>query len=231
MLKNINCRPILAEIADAGKQAGIFEYMFIAFGTTLGHVRPSLRKVHGEQVMSYGVIPSDDDMDIGILADRITEEQETKYFETLRSKNFFFGWSKAGTGEKIRQARRSDNGRLVWCSIKQKPEDTKCCQWFMFDYRGITWHSKGKSWITDGKFTKFKHSRESEAIAKGIPSGYLARLKLVNYIGVEFRVPELYGCCVDNWYPDWIEKRSEASVKANVLEVGKWEERKTWRIL
>ena len=67
----------LLEIADAALDAGIWDYVYLGYGTALGAVREN------------GFIEHDTDADICIAADRITEDQESVFFENLKKKGFY----------------------------------------------------------------------------------------------------------------------------------------------
>ena len=208
--------------------AGIYPHWFISFGTLLGAARPTLRKIPSPHY-TQGIIEHDDDMDIGIFADNITHDQESAYIDNLRSAGCF--------RHREEYARRSDNGRLLWCSIRRDPAPvgTKCCHWFFYSWRGYMWHTKGKNWLNEAKFpsSKYPHGQKDDAIAKGILERSLTPGELfeLDFEGGRYNVPVRFGACLDFWYPSWLMPRiGGASATEYIMRVPQWSERKSWKI-
>lgn len=180
---------------DCAKQAGIYDSMFIAFGSLLGYVR------HG------GMIPGDDDLDVGFLTERITKEQEDEYIRLIGEPTKDF--PEHGLFEARREiTRRDDNGRLFWVSCRGLSVDScfKCCHWFFWTQKGYAWHCKGRG-----------------AGVKGVPAGYLAIGPEIEFLGVKIHVPAMAGSLLDFWYTDWFTQRMGGnSARKVMMEVSDW---------
>jgi hypothetical protein len=208
---------LLRQLYACGKKAGIDKAMFVGFGTALGIVR------HDD------FIPNDRDMDMCIVADWITPGQGSKYIEFCKD---------AGLGEHRwhKTDVRPDTGMPLWFSLGPKnpvsENGIKCCQWFWFSHDNYWWHSKGSLWIDPNKFSprKTSYSQSDAAIAKGISFNCLNKLIPYNFKGAEINLPDNLGRCLDEWYPGWMIPREGASAHSNILVIGKWEDKSTWRI-
>lgn len=208
---------LLAQLYECGRKAKIDHAMFIGFGTLLGAIR------HG------GFIPNDRDMDMCILADRISVDAALAYIEACQA---------AGLGEHRWRAPefRADTGMPLWFSLGPKnpvsESGVKCCQWFWFKHGGYWWHSKGAQWISPSKFNPHKvaYTQSDAAIAKGIPEGCVNRLVEHNFLGLPVLVPSTAGRCLDEWYPGWPVPREGASAHTYHLVVGNWHDERTWRV-
>lgn len=212
---------ILPELKKAAVESGIYPNWFLSFGTTLGRCREYLQT--GGEVP---LIPHDSDMDIGILSDRLSPQQEENYFECVDAAGLF--------KERRRVARRKDNGRLLWFSLRKTVGGCKCCNWFMFSTRGHTWHTKGDLWVNDRKFSfrQYRYNTNYDAVAKGIPTRIFSRLVEVDIRGEKYNVPLLAGSALDCWYPGWaMPKKGGTSDRHHLLLIQKWENPKPWRIV
>jgi hypothetical protein len=113
-------------------KAGIFDYMFIAFGTLLGYCREG------------GIIGHDHDMDVGFLSELMTKEQEDAYISYCKEEGLFEYRREEG----INPA----NGRHFWLSLRSQPKEycMKCCHWWFFEHKGYYWHHKGGQSLIKG---------------------------------------------------------------------------------
>jgi hypothetical protein len=202
----------LCRVTECAKRAGIGDYHFACFGTLLGIIREGDLMEH------------DDDIDVGIYADKITQEQEVAYFNEIEKEGLFKSRKK--------EQRRLDTNRLLWFSCREKDDGVKSCNWLWQSINGLYWHSKGIDW-SDKIGARLKppvDRRTVQAIAKGIRVESLNGLVKIKLKGVEFNIPLNYGSCLDVWYPDWMVKRSGASREDLLLIVPNWKESKTWKM-
>ena len=117
---------------ECAKKAGIYENMFLSFGSLLGFCRDD------------SICPNDDDMDVGFLFERITVDQEKAYVAALESSGCY-------------RYRRKYNfnpvsTKLFWTSIRKHPGKIcfKSCHWFWFKHKGLYWHHKGGESLIKG---------------------------------------------------------------------------------
>lgn len=107
------------------KQAEIYPYMFLAYGSLLGYVR------------ERGFIGHDNDMDVGFLYDKMDKGQIDHYINELRNSGCYT----------YRETHQVNPVTLKhwWTSIRKYPRGRgyKCCHWFMFEHKGWMWHHKG----------------------------------------------------------------------------------------
>jgi len=218
---------------DCAERAGIRHALFVGFGLLLGMVREK------------DFIGHDNDVDMCLRADLITEEQEKAYVNYLaEDENYGFkaeepfksltSIPKCGMfSKRCRFSYRGDTGRLTWFSLRKDNDHCKFCHWLFFPWNGYMWHTKAGKWVNKRKFNqntvKFRDS--DEAIFKGIPQGYVEELKTVSFHGLKVNIPVRYGSCLDFWYPHWIVPRSGGSSQKNIVcVVGKWDNKKTWKV-
>lgn len=179
----------LARQVECAKKVGIYDSMFLAFGSLLGYIREGT------------IISHDDDMDIGIMADNITIEQQHEYVQAMGESCKAF--PNHGLFEYRREmTRRQDNGGLFWVSIRGRPvgQCYKCCHWFFWTQQGYTWHSKGPG-----------------SYVKGAPVEYFGMGPEVNFLGVKIRIPKMSGALMDFWYTDWFMPRVGGNSARKVL--------------
>lgn len=178
----------------AAKDADMYGCMFLAFGSLLGYVR------------NRGVVPHDDDMDVGFISDTLEKAQCDHYIDRLE----YYGCFKVRRKHTFNQITK----KPFWVSIKKHPERCwKCCNWFMFEHNGYIWHHKG----LDSKI-------------KGIPAKYLQLGASVTFLGQKIRIPKYSGACLDLWYPDWRTPRKGGSSCGTLMSVKNWNDKKTWKI-
>ncbi|MCP3683512.1 MAG: LicD family protein [bacterium] len=108
---------------QAAREAEIYPYFFLAYGSLLGYVREK------------GMITDDSDMDVGILADKVDKGQIDHFIRALRDKGLY-------TARETHQVNPA-SGKHWWTSIKNHGEGMKCCNWFQFEFKGWLWHHKG----------------------------------------------------------------------------------------
>ena len=225
-----NARVLLADIKDCAVRAGIYHSWFLSFGTLLGAVRPTKRTMPDGSV-SYvqGLMQHDDDMDIGLFAENISEEQEEHYYALLKEKGCFT--------VREREERRADTNRRLWFTMRRDapPTETKCCHWLFYEWNGFMWHSKGRDWLAENKFpsSKYPHTQADEAMAKGVPAKWLAQGQLVevDFEGGRYNVPVAFGNLMDAMYPEWlVPRKGGASATEYIKRVGNWADQKTWVI-
>jgi len=207
---------LLGQLYECGRKAGIDHAMFIGFGTALGAIR------HGD------FIPNDRDMDMCIIADWITTDQGLAYVSECEKAHLDeYRWRTPEC--------RGDTGMPLWFSLGPKnpvsQSGVKCCQWFWFKHDGYWWHSKNKLWIDPKKFNPHKttYTNKDDAIAKGIPEFCLNKLVGIKFKGIDVKIPDGIGSCLDSWYPSWMSPAEGASAHEHILVVGDWTDKNTWR--
>ena len=191
-------------------KAGIWDHVFLGYGTMLGAVRERC------------IIGHDTDADICLMADRFTKEQEDAFYKAL--------WDEGLFDHRHREQRRSDTGRLLWCSVKKFKDGTKNCIWFQFPYNGFYWHSKGPEWVRKIGCRLEPAFNDGEAVGKGIPEGYFDEFSEVDWYGQQWKIPTNYGTCLDFYYPKWLIPAGGCSKSQYILAVGKWKDKQTWQV-
>lgn len=124
-MKNNLLRDQFSSQIKAAKDADMFQYMFLAFGSLLGYVR------------NRGVIEHDNDMDVGFLTHALEKAQYDHYIESLEK----YGCFKNRRKQTFNQITKNP----FWISIRKHPKENcwKCCNWFFFEHNGYLWHHKG----------------------------------------------------------------------------------------
>jgi len=212
---------LLRGLKECLQEVGIYDRAMLGFGTCLGAVRPSKGKDFKYRV---GLIPWDKDCDL--IINEVSPEKKEEYFE-LCKKRGLFKWK----GHPSARIQRKRDGEILWFSAKQT--SSRCCNWFSWTFKDISWHSKGKMWTVQEKFDmkKFNYDHSWHAIAKGTPAKYYESLTEIAFEGMKFNIPTRAGGLMDLWYPGWAEPRKGgASKKDCVMLIKKWENPKTWRI-
>ena len=178
----------LARQVECAKQVGIYDQMFLSFGALLGYIRHD------------GMIPGDDDWDVGILGDNVSIEQQEEYIKLLEEPTDDFPEKGLFTYRK-RLSRRLDN-KYFWLSVRGKSVDDcfKCCNWFFWEKHGYMWHSKGKG-----------------SLVKGAPKDYFEIGEEIDFLGVKIRVPKMTGALLDLWYPEWATQRMGGNSSKKIL--------------
>lgn len=217
---------------DCAAKAGIRKYLFVNFGLLLGIVREN------------DFIPHDNDVDLCVLMDRITPQQQLKYFKLLEENELFFarkkysfvkhkdGFSKNLIGSE--HATSDKKVHMTWFSLRKRKSYPKFCHWFMFPWNGYYWHTKAGKWVSRRKFDpqKFGYNSSDDAILKGMPERDLKELMEIDFKGLKINIPKRYGSVLDWCYPGWlVPKKGGASSKKTVCIVRNWDEKKSWKII
>jgi len=220
---------LLDKLQCCADRAEIAEYQFIAFGTLLGAVRPTLRQeVTGPPFYSRGIMQHDTDMDMGFLADKFHPDQREAYYHYCHEMGMMSNWTRPA--QRIR--RRQDNNHILWFSARLGHQ--KCCQWFFFEHKNYSWHSKGSDWTKERKFPMAKYPRRegSQALCLGAPAKFLQELMPLEFEGLNVNAPRHAGSLLDFWYPGWsVPKKGGSSAKRIVLTVDRWKDEKSWKLV
>ena len=206
---------LLRQIVKCATAAGIYDKMFLAFGSLLGAIRPTYNA--NLKVWRRGAMSHDHDMDVGFLGS-VTKEESDRYFWECKVAGLFSHWRNPAS----RITRRGPDGRIMWFSVKMEGGGAKCCQWFMFEHGGFLWHGKaGKSnWTTDGVQS-----------VKGIRADYFSNLVEIEFEGVKVLAPEMAGSALDSWYPGWHIPAGGCSSKKVLCKIPTWENPSQWQVL
>ena len=200
---------IVGQLVECAKKAGIHHAQFISYGTMLGQVREG------------GPIGHDDDVDMSILADKITPEQEMLYFNEIEKMGLF--------GSRKKTKKRLDTNRFLWISVRESKKTCKSCNWFQQRVGRYYYHSKGDDWVKKLGPRLKPPVEGGEAIMKGVRAELIEDLIPIDFCGVQTYMPRRYGEILDVWYPDWaVPRKGGASKEEIVLIVDKWREPKKW---
>jgi hypothetical protein len=197
---------------ECAEKAGFKDKLFINFGLLLGIVREN------------DFIANDDDVDMSVLSDSITIEQQDEYINLLRKKGMFFA--------RERMARRKDNGKALWFTLRRQEYRAKFCHWFGFTWQDIWWWSKGGRWVRPNKFNmqRWSYDSQDEGIALGIPADIITKLMWIKFKDIKVRIPVKFGSVLDWEYPGWPVPQGGSSRKNIVCIIPKWENPRSWRI-
>lgn len=201
----------LKTILACAKEVGIESHLFISFGLLLGICR------------EHDFIGHDNDIDMCILADRITKEQEDGYYGLLTAAGMF------QAREQV--TRRRDTDRITWFSLRKRANRSKFCHWFCFEWNGYLWHTKSGRWVKQSKFSRdaLHFEDTDDAVLQGTPVEYVQPLREVQFRDMDVRIPALPGAVLDWCYPGWFTpKRSGSSSHRAMARVPKWADRSTW---
>lgn len=216
---------------DCAEKAGIREHLFVSFGLLLGIVREK------------DFIKHDNDIDMCLFSERITNEQEIAYFNLLKENELFYAREKeafrldeGGYDTSLLKSRKSTGskpGRLAWFSLRKRHNYPKVCHWLMFPWNGYYWHTKSGAWVKDKKFAvnKWNYDGNTCAIMKGIPEQYISKLVSTEFYGLKINIPLNTGSCLDFYYPGWLVPRvGGASAKKIACFVKNWHDKSTWKV-
>lgn len=198
---------------QAAKEVGIADYLFVSFGLLLGICR------------EHDFIGHDNDIDMCVLADKITKDQEDQYYAKLTAAGMF------QAREEV--TRRKDTGRITWFSLRKRANRSKFCHWFCFEWNGYLWHTKAGRWVKQTKFQRdhLKFEDTDEAILQGTPADYVYPLQEAKFKDMTVRIPALPGAVLDWCYPGWWLPKSGGSSSHRVLcRVPRWNDTTRWSI-
>ncbi len=204
----------MPRIKYCAEKAGIGHALFIGYGTLLGAIREN------------GLIGHDSDTDFCIRSDLVTKVQEQKFYEILDAEGMF--------EYRRRRKIRPDTGRYLWMSLKSELGGCKSCIWFQWPWNGYYWHTKGNRWVTKiGRKRKLDIDfKNTAAITKGVPIGYLSKLSTKKLYGERYNIPYMYGSCLSYWYGDFMTPREGGASSCEMLTIiGKWSDESTWKML
>jgi hypothetical protein len=199
----------IGKMLDCGTKAGIRDKMFLGFGNCLGYA------------LVRGFLPNDDDIDMCIIADDISQDQRHQYLMACKD---------AGLCRNRIHGPVSIDGKYCWFSIGPKSpfneDGVKSCNWFWFKHSGLWWHSKGSEWIGRRELSP------NNITAKGIPESYFkGTLKTVRFQGeIDVQIPDPLGVALDWWYPGWVVRKKDASAINVLLNIPNDKDKKTWFI-
>ena len=198
-------------IIQCAKDAGVYDHLFVSFGLLLGICR------------EHNFIKHDNDVDMCLLADNITKEQEDDYFDALKGEGMF------QAREEV--ARRRDTGRMTWFSLRRRADHSKFCHWLCFRWGGYVWHTKSKRWIKTSKFgrSEIKYREEDDAILQGTPENYVLPLQKCDFKDMVISIPARPGSVLDWCYQGWYMPKSGGSSAHRALcRVPKWSDPSGW---
>jgi hypothetical protein len=214
---------LLEKIVKCAKEAGIYEYMFLAFGSLLGCARPTYNRSLG--TVRTGVMDHDNDMDVGFLAGKIGKEKIENYFQLCVHHGLMRNWPNPDD----RMCRRGDDGSILWFSTKAFAGHAKCCQWFWMEHGDFLFHGKNK-WAR--RFSnEYKKHEGCQSALLGAPKKYFDELIEVDFEGVKINIPVKTGSLLDYWYPGWsVPKVGGTSDRRTILWIKDWKDKDTWRV-
>jgi hypothetical protein len=197
----------IGAMLECGKKVGIADRMFLGFGNVLGYA------------LRHDFMPNDDDIDMCLMADSISQEQRHRYLLECKA---------AGLTEDRMRGPALVDSKYSWFSIgplsPYHKNGVKSCNWFWFEHGGYLWHSKGSQWIGRAGLDKVSPT------AKGIPASlFKGGFKMVKFGSVDVQVPKNIGKILDYWYKPWLIRKKEASAITTVLTMPS-NDKKTWHI-
>jgi hypothetical protein len=204
----------IATCYECAEDAGIREHLFVCFGLLLGIVR------------ERDFIVNDDDVDMGIISERITKAQEDRYVQNLVDAEMFFA--------RDRREKRGDTDRYTWFTLRKRQNRSKFCHWFWINHAGYYWHTKAGKWVNRRKFagvedTEFRD--DDDALMKGIPSLLLKEFQEIDFHGIRINIPVMCGSCADFWYPGWMRPTRSKSARTVLCQVPNWHAVDSWKVI
>jgi len=200
-------------ILGCAKDTGVADSLFVSFGLLLGICR------------EHDFIRHDNDVDLCVLADNISEAQERDYYGALTAAGMF------QAREEV--CRRRDTSRITWFSLRKRANRSKFCHWFMFAWNGYLWHTKAGRWVRHTKFAKSElaYKETDDAILQGTPVNYVVPLQKCDFKDMTIGIPALPGAVLDWCYPGWyLPKKGGSSMHRALCRVPKWSEPSGWVI-
>jgi hypothetical protein len=206
-------------------------------------------------VREGGLIKHDDDTDICIRSDWITEKQERDFLKALyeapinpTDERNGPQYGKGLFEHRERKARRTDTDRLLWCSLKWEPkvgdpdlDGVKSCCWFMFPWKGHLYHCKGGRWLKKiGNKPEVARALpkggaelgDNQSIMKGNTLKYFDKLMPRKFCGTTVNIPCGYGYLLDEYYRNnWINPGRGSSSRYQIVLIGRWDEESTWMVI
>jgi len=236
---------------QCAKKAGINHALYINFGLLLGIVRerdyishdndvdlcinqdlikPEQEILYRNYLKEAGVITQTRD-EYSVRLDEngydelcIMEKDPEKIKYVIDNKELIGTYKNKEIGRKV---------RLTWFTLRTKPDYPKFCHWFTFDWNGYTWHTKAGKWVKQSKFdhNRWDYKKTDEGIMKGFPAEFIEEFLSIDFYGLKVQIPKRFGSYLDCMYTNWlIPKNRGSSRKDTVCVVGKWSDKKTWRI-
>lgn len=208
-----SAKVLLSKSKECAIRAGIYDKMFIGFGTALGAIR------------ERDLIDHDDDMDICFLP--CTKEEKWKYLNECIIAGLLRGWDNPEKRQSI-----SDSGEVLWFSIKETKNGTKSCNWFFVDYDNKLWHTKGKHWVNEYSFQRKKFKLDDDAIMLGADKKLFDKLVEIPFLGGSYNIPVKCGELCDFYYPNWlVPKEGGSSEQVFILRVPRWNNEAEWSLI
>ena len=217
-----NARELLAALVANARTVGIYDKMFISFGTLLGAVRPTMSRY--AQQYTLGFMDHDGDMDVSFLP--ISHQERRDYFTMCKQQGLMDGWPYPDNRVEVHPG----NGDLLWFSAKKAEGLTKCCNWFWIEKDGYLFHSKGDRWPKHANEKIAHRSSGFRASMLGIQASLLMDLVEIDFEGLRVNVPAQAGTVLDHWYSKWFTPAGGSSEHKIICYVRDWSNPNTWVI-
>jgi hypothetical protein len=217
-----HARDLLKSLVANAREVGIYEKMFISFGTLLGAIRPTINRY--SQKYTLGFMEHDDDMDVSFLP--IPHQSRRDYFNLCKNGGLMHGWPHPEN----RIECNPSNGDILWFSAKKAAGLTKCCNWFWTEKDGYLFHSKGDRWPKRAE-AKVKHRAQGfRASMLGIRGSLLKDLVEIDFEGMRVNIPVMAGSVLDHWYSKWFMPAGGSSEHKTICYVRDWGRPESWVI-